>query len=101
MVNEDISSEFRRQNEPLNYYWPWKVVMSAMDATISVPQTLQNGFWPSLRFVPAVDDKYMDDGTVHEEYDEDASFVGCRRDCPPHHFVSVVMYMLDIFLRCN
>jgi hypothetical protein len=44
MANEDISSEFRRQNEPLSYYW--RAVMSAMDAAISVPQTLQNGFWP-------------------------------------------------------
>jgi hypothetical protein len=38
MANEDISGEFRRQNEPLSYYW--RAVTSAMDAAMSVPQTL-------------------------------------------------------------
>jgi hypothetical protein len=38
MVNEDISGEFKRRNEPLSYYW--KAVTSAMDAAISVLQTL-------------------------------------------------------------
>jgi hypothetical protein len=57
-----------------------------MDAAISVPQTLQNGFWPSSRFAPAVEDEYMDDGTVRKEYAEDAPFVGCRRDRPPPSF---------------
>ena len=56
--------------------------MSAMDAAILVLQTLQSGFWPSSRFVSIVEDEYMDDGTMHEEYVEDAPFVGCRRDHP-------------------
>ena len=38
MANEDISSEFRRQNEPLSYYW--RAITSMMDAELSVPQTL-------------------------------------------------------------
>jgi hypothetical protein len=84
MANEDISGEFRRQNEPLSYYW--RAVTSAMDAAISVPQTLQNGFWPSSRFAPTVEDEYMDDDTVREEYAEDALFVGRRRDRPPPSF---------------
>jgi hypothetical protein len=42
MANEDISGEFRRQNEPLSYYW--RAVTLAMDVAILVPQTLQNGF---------------------------------------------------------
>jgi hypothetical protein len=84
MANEDISSEFRRQNEPLSYYW--RAVTLAMDVAISIPQTLQNGFWPSSRFAPAVEDEYMDDGIVLEEYTEDAPFVGHRRDCPPPSF---------------
>jgi hypothetical protein len=84
MANEDISGEFRRQNEPLSYYW--RAVTSAMDAGISVLQTLQNGFWPSSRFAPTIEDEYMDDGTVRKEYAEDAPFVGRRRDRPPPSF---------------
>jgi hypothetical protein len=71
-----------------------------MDAAISVPQTLQNGFWPSSRFAPTVEDKYMDDGIVREEYAEDAPFVGRRHDRPPS-FCVAVMYMLHTFLRCD
>jgi hypothetical protein len=97
MANEDISSEFRRQNEPLSYYW--RAVMSAMDAAISVLQTLQNGFWPSSRFVPTVEDEYMDDGIVRKEYAEDAPFVGRRRDCPPPSFPvgRVLQYRIEYF----
>jgi hypothetical protein len=84
MANEDIYGKFRRRNEPLSYYW--RAVTTAMDAAISVPQTLQNGFWSSSRFAPVVEDKYMDDGTVREEYAEDAPFVGRRRDRPPPSF---------------
>ena len=92
MANEDISSEFRRQNEPLSYYW--KAVTSMMDVVISVPQTLQNGFWPSSRFVPTVEDEYMDNGTVREEYAEDALFVGRRRDrLPPLFHVGRDVYV--------
>ena len=84
MANEDISSEFKRQNEPLSYYW--RVVTSVIDAAILVPQTLQKGLWPSSRFVPTVEDEYMDDGRVRKEYAEDALFVGYRHDCPPPSF---------------
>jgi hypothetical protein len=84
MANEDIFGEFRRQNEPLSYYW--RAVTSTMDATTSVLQTLQNGFWPTSRFVPIVEDEYMDDGTVCEEYAKDALFVGRTRDRPPPSF---------------
>ena len=84
MANEDIFGKFKRQNEPLSYYW--RAVMSTMDAMISIPQTLQNGFWSSSRFVPTIEDEYMDDGTLLEEYVEDAPFVGCRHDRPPPSF---------------
>jgi hypothetical protein len=84
MANEDISSEFRRHNEPLSYYW--RAVTSTMDAAISVLQTLQNRIWPSSRFAPIVEDEYIGDGTVREEYAEDAPFVGRRHDRPPPSF---------------
>jgi hypothetical protein len=57
-----------------------------MDVAILVLQTLQNGFWPSSRFAPTVEDEHMDDGTMREEYVEDAPFVGCRHDRPPPSF---------------
>jgi hypothetical protein len=84
MANEDISSEFKRRNEPLSYHW--RGVKSAMALEISVPQTLQNGFWPSSRSSPTVEDEFMDDGTIHEEYAEYAPFVGRRHDRPPPSF---------------
>jgi hypothetical protein len=78
MVNEDISGEFRRRNEPLSYYW--RVVRSVVASDISVLKSLRGGFWPSSRFGSDVEDEFMDDGTVREEYAEDAPFVECRRD---------------------
>jgi hypothetical protein len=84
MANEDISSEFRRRNEPLSYYW--RAVRSAMALDISVSETLRGGFWPSSRFGLDVEDEFMDDGTIHEEYAEDAPFVGCRCDRPAPSF---------------
>jgi hypothetical protein len=57
-----------------------------MVSEILVPQTLQNGFWPSSRFGPTIEDKFMDDGTIREEYTKDAPFVGRRHDRPPPSF---------------
>jgi hypothetical protein len=74
MANEDISGEFRRQNEPLSYYW--RAVRSTMALDISVLETLRGGFWPSSRFGLDVEDEFMDGGTVRE----DAPFVGRRSD---------------------
>jgi hypothetical protein len=84
MATKDISSEFRRRNEPLSYYW--RVVRSTMALDISVLETLRGGFWPSSRFGLDVEDEFMDDGTIREEYAEDAPFVGHRRDCPSLSF---------------
>jgi hypothetical protein len=84
MTNKDVSGEFRRRNEPLNYYW--KEVRSALDSHILVTGTLRNGFWPLSRFGPTLEDEFLDDGIVREEYAEDAPFVGRRRDCPPPSF---------------
>jgi hypothetical protein len=49
---------------------------------ISVTGTLRNGFWPLSRFGLALEDEFLDDGTVREEYAEDTPFVGRRRDHP-------------------
>jgi hypothetical protein len=78
MANEDISDEFRRRNEPLSYYW--RAVRSAMASDISVSETLRGGFWPSSRICLDVEDEFNDDSIVREEYDEDAPFVGRRRN---------------------
>jgi hypothetical protein len=52
-----------------------------MASDILVSETLRGGFWPSSRFGLDVEDKFMDDGTIREEYAEDAPFVGRRRNC--------------------
>jgi hypothetical protein len=85
MANEDISGEFRRRNELLSYYW--RAVRSTMASDISVLETLHGGFWTSSRYGLDVEDEFMDDGTVREEYAEDAPFVGCRLDCPAPSFL--------------
>jgi hypothetical protein len=57
-----------------------------MASEISVSETLRGGFWPSSRFGLDVEDEFMDDGTVREEYAEDAPFVGRRHDRPAPSF---------------
>jgi hypothetical protein len=84
MANEDTSGEFRRRNEPLSYYW--RAVKPAMASDISVSETLRGGFWPSSKFGLDVEDEFMDDSTVREEYAEDAPFVGRRYDRPAPSF---------------
>jgi hypothetical protein len=54
MVNEDLSGEFQRRNEPLSYYW--RVVKSALPLPLRVRDSLQSGFWPSSTFGPALED---------------------------------------------
>jgi hypothetical protein len=97
MANKDTFGEFRRRNELLSYYW--RAVRSAMALDISVSETLRGGFWPSSRFGLDVEDEFMDDGIIREEYAEDAPFVG-HTDVfvQPHHFVLVVMCLLDTLL---
>jgi hypothetical protein len=57
-----------------------------MALDISVLETLRSGFWPSSRFGLNVEDEFMDDDIVREEYAEDAPFVGRRCDCPAPSF---------------
>ena len=78
MANEDIFGDFRRRNEPFSYYW--KAVRSAMASDISISETLHGRFWPSSKFGLNVEDEFLDDSTVREEYTEDAPFVGRRHD---------------------
>ena len=47
-----------------------------MALDISVSKTLHSGFWPSSKFGVDVEDEFMDDDTVREEYTIDAPFVG-------------------------
>ena len=51
-----------------------------MASDILISETLHGGFWPSSRFSLDVEDEFMNDGTVCEEYAEDAPFVGRRHD---------------------
>jgi hypothetical protein len=51
-----------------------------MASLISEMETLQDGFWPSSSFGPAIEDEFLDDGIIKEECLEDAPFAGCKRD---------------------
>jgi hypothetical protein len=66
MANKDISREYRSWYKPLSY--SWKAVRSSMASQISVTKTLQNGFWPTLRFGRAIEIEFLDDNIVYEEY---------------------------------
>jgi hypothetical protein len=61
-----------------------------MASKILVPQTLQNGFWPSSRFNPAIEDEFMDDGTLSSN----------KGAIVQHHrFVLVAMFLPGTFLQ--
>jgi hypothetical protein len=38
--------------------------------------SLRNGFWPVTWFASTPEDVFLEDGSVHKEYDEDDHFVG-------------------------
>jgi hypothetical protein len=84
MANEDLSGKFQRRNEPLSYYW--RAVKSVLPLPLLVQDSLQSGFWPSSTFGPALEDQFHDNGTMREEYAEDARFMGRRRNRPPPSF---------------
>lgn len=84
MADDDHSGEFRRKNEPTRSYW--KGVRTALDAPMLVRDTLEDGFWPASRIRDEEEDVRREDGTVREEFAEDAPFVGRRRDRPRPSF---------------
>ena len=84
MANDDFSGEYRRKIEPVSYYW--KGVRAALNEPVPQRHTLLNGFWPSSRIANEVEDQMENDGTLREEYAEDAPFVGRRRDRPRPSF---------------
>ena len=51
-----------------------------------MPISLQNGLWPSIRIVHAVEDEFTEEDDVRKEYGEDDHFVGHRCDHPPPSF---------------
>jgi hypothetical protein len=57
-------------------------VKDALVLLIQHSTLLRDGFWPVSLYAPAIEDQFVEDGSVREEYDEDDHFVGQRRDCP-------------------
>ena len=45
LSKEDSTSEYRRQYEPLSYYW--RQVKAALDLPFEYDKTLKDGFWPT------------------------------------------------------
>ena len=84
MADSDLSGEFRRWIDPTQSYW--KGVRSALDEPLTMRRTLVDGFWPTTRVTHEQEDEMHKDGTLREEYAEDAPFVGRRRDRPPPSF---------------
>jgi hypothetical protein len=61
-------------------------VKDALDLPIQPLPSLRDGFWPLSRIASALEDEFIEDGNVCEEYDEDDHFVGQRRDRPTPSF---------------
>jgi len=43
-------------------------------------ETLRDGFWPHFQIAKEMEDQYMDDNQMREEFVEDAHFVGHKHD---------------------
>jgi hypothetical protein len=74
LSKEDSTGEYRRRFEHFCYYWH-----DVKDALVLPVQTLpsfRDGFWPVTRFASVPEDVFLEDDSVHEEYDEDDHFVG-------------------------
>ena len=84
MANEDLSGEFRRKNEHIMYYW--RGVKTALDMPLENRLLYERDFGQHSRYAPSIVDEYEMDGTLREEYAEDAPFIGQRRHCPPPSF---------------
>jgi hypothetical protein len=78
LSNEDSTRDYRRRYEHLWYYW--LAVKDALVLPIQPIPSLQDGFRPVSRIASIVEDEFIEDGSVHKEYDEDDHFVGQRRD---------------------
>ena len=47
---------------------------------------LRDGFWPSTQIEATVEDQYVEDGGIREEFADDEAFVGQLRDRPLQSF---------------
>ena len=80
LSEEDSIGEYRRQYEPLSYYW--RRVKVALDSPPTFEETLKDKFWPTTRVAPSFEDEFTETGNVREEYDKDEHFVGQACDHP-------------------
>ena len=60
-------------------------VKVALDLPLPKEESLKEGFWPRSRFTPE-NDRFQEDGTLHEEFARGLPHVGRRRDCPTELF---------------
>ena len=82
--NEDSIKEYQRRYEHLWYYW--RAMKNALVLPIQQIPFLHDRFWPINWIASIVEDEFIEDGSVYEEYDKDDHFVGQRRDCPAPSF---------------
>jgi hypothetical protein len=74
----DSTGEYRRDYEYLCYYW--RTVKDALVLPVQPLSSLRDGFWLVTWFTSALEDQFVEDNSVCEEYDEDDYFVGQGRD---------------------
>jgi hypothetical protein len=77
---EDSSGECQRSHEHLILYWKGVKLAMVQDPILS--RSLRSGFWQKTYISPIVEDRFMDNGELQEEFGVDAPFVGQRSDRP-------------------
>lgn len=83
-LQQDTTGEYRRRYEPLIYYW--RAVKDSLNEPMVLPNTLQDGFWPTSQIDRIAEDHFTEGGVLREEFDEDDAFVGQVRDRPAPSF---------------
>lgn len=81
---EDITREYWRKHEHLIHYWK-RVKLAILQEPLG-PRILKNGFWPITWLYPILEDRYMENGELQEEFGGDTLFVERRHDRPTPSF---------------
>ena len=84
MGASDSTRKYRRIYEYLNYYW--KDVKDSLRKAMEPDFHMKNGIWPQSKVLTSIVDQYEDDGVLHEEFAQDAPYVGQRRHRPAESF---------------
>ena len=76
--------QYWQKHEDHSYYW--KDMKDALGKPMELESHFKNGFWPQFRVSIFVVDQYEDDGVLHEDFAQDAPYIGQRLHLPAESF---------------